>query len=652
MNSPPDHGAVRLAALEKAAQEAPLDYDAHLACIATLRAHGEQVRLRAARELFRDHFPLSGPLWMEWLADEERLVSPHLAPPGEEGVAAPATRARVLTLYSNAVKDYQSIPLWLKYVTYAQKWTDVGSMEQVAKLRAVHARACAAVGRHIPCGGAVWALCRDFELRLLAIARRGANDGKATVGGASMPAPASRQQACDPALQADRVRRLFLAQMAIPLRGNARTLSEYEAWEAAELTGRQGGCSGGAADTHTAGARSDVRGVASMHIAGARAMYARALSALAVRLPFERKFPEMAADEDEQAAAATDAAAREAALRDKADTEAGPAEKRVEPCVAVPSPPHLAAAREMSNDILAPRAAGQANAAAGEEGAAWLAYAAFEAAQCERYREGVLEQERARDLATQCGDGATNESADRGINGVAPVVCVYERAVAACCLDPRVWEGYARFLVSWRPRAQRDAAGQHHGPSQSPVSMVQTLLVSVLNRAVRNTPQRGALWCCMVRAAEYDEIHRPDSVGTVHRGSVEGVFARARPFVGARPNDALELWLCMCDYRRRALARWRSAAGGDNALASLRDAIAGALAVAESLRWKDGILTVLRYRALCEIDPLVLASPAAAHATWERCVEPSLGGHTWAVWRAYIDAERRFDVAGGRGGLS
>ena len=42
MNSPPDHGAVRLAALEKAAQEAPLDYDAHLACIATLRAHGEQ----------------------------------------------------------------------------------------------------------------------------------------------------------------------------------------------------------------------------------------------------------------------------------------------------------------------------------------------------------------------------------------------------------------------------------------------------------------------------------------------------------------------------------------------------------------------------------------------------------------------------------
>ena len=55
----------------------------------------------------------------------------------------------------------------------------------------------------------------------------------------------------------------------------------------------------------------------------------------------------------------------------------------------VPSPPHLAAAREMARDILVPCAAGQANAAAGEEGAAWLAYAAFEAAQCERYREGL-----------------------------------------------------------------------------------------------------------------------------------------------------------------------------------------------------------------------------------------------------------------------
>ena len=170
-----------LAALEDAVREAPQNYEAHLACITALRDRGELLRLRAARERFRGHFPLSGPLWLEWIADEERLVSAgRFAAAGEEGTAATAARTRILALYAEAVKDYQSVPLWLKYISCAQQWTDAGCAADVARLRGVHALACACIGRHVPCGGAVWELCREFELRLLATARPGAANDEAT----------------------------------------------------------------------------------------------------------------------------------------------------------------------------------------------------------------------------------------------------------------------------------------------------------------------------------------------------------------------------------------------------------------------------------------------------------------------------------------
>ncbi|KAJ3373246.1 hypothetical protein HDU84_001020, partial [Entophlyctis sp. JEL0112] len=58
-----------LAALE-AVSEHPFNYDAHAACIKTLREAQSVDELQAAGESMHSLLPLSQDLWIEWLDDE------------------------------------------------------------------------------------------------------------------------------------------------------------------------------------------------------------------------------------------------------------------------------------------------------------------------------------------------------------------------------------------------------------------------------------------------------------------------------------------------------------------------------------------------------------------------------------------------------
>ena len=50
-------------------------------------------------------FPLSEPLWLEWLEDEESGLE-----------SSKASTQELERLFDLAVSDYLSIPIWLKYL--------------------------------------------------------------------------------------------------------------------------------------------------------------------------------------------------------------------------------------------------------------------------------------------------------------------------------------------------------------------------------------------------------------------------------------------------------------------------------------------------------------------------------------------------------
>ena len=72
--------------------------------ISILRKCKMRARLTTARTAMHSKFPLSEPLWIEWLDDE--IAACH----NEESIN------HVEQLFGLAVQDYLSIPIWTKYL--------------------------------------------------------------------------------------------------------------------------------------------------------------------------------------------------------------------------------------------------------------------------------------------------------------------------------------------------------------------------------------------------------------------------------------------------------------------------------------------------------------------------------------------------------
>lgn len=211
-----------------------------LRLISLLKAEAELDGVRAARErLAALRCPLDAAVWLEWIADEERLA--------ETDEECEALRQLCL----RACGDHLSVDLWLRYVHVvgralvpdllpdeaADPAADLDTQDgggpdaappplpaaasaATAELRAAFEAAATACGLHVAEGGRLWSTWEAFELRLL----------RATRAAAAADGPS-------PADQVNRVRALYRRHLSLPLEGIEAAHRRYLAWEKAEGRG-------------------------------------------------------------------------------------------------------------------------------------------------------------------------------------------------------------------------------------------------------------------------------------------------------------------------------------------------------------------------------------------------------------------------------
>lgn len=194
----------RIQQLELQVASNPYHYDSHVELVKLLRESGDLDRLRDAREGMNKIFPLTEELWLEWLKDEIPLA------------CIPEQREKVAALFERAVKDYQSVRVW---ILYCQFMMDI--MEGEDSLQAVRStfeKALTAAGLHVTEGSSIWEGYRELEMEILESLEQIVTEETKE----SMAEKISSQK--------ERVMSVFKRQLAVPLLGMQATLREFEDW--------------------------------------------------------------------------------------------------------------------------------------------------------------------------------------------------------------------------------------------------------------------------------------------------------------------------------------------------------------------------------------------------------------------------------------
>ncbi|KAJ3417359.1 Squamous cell carcinoma antigen recognized by T-cells 3 [Chytridiales sp. JEL 0842] len=193
--------------------ENPYSYDAHLRYVSALRSLGQLDDLRAARQSMQSLFPLTEELWLEWIEDEKN-----------QATAAEEKKA-ILDIFSLAVQDYLSIPIWTAYLSYAiegalpeeddddEEESNGEKKEQsspepwmtMEEVRQICTDALKATELHYEQSHKVWNVWKDFELKLLEVS------------------PSSEQ--------IDYVRNMFMNRFKVPHATIRETFNEYSPFE-------------------------------------------------------------------------------------------------------------------------------------------------------------------------------------------------------------------------------------------------------------------------------------------------------------------------------------------------------------------------------------------------------------------------------------
>eukprot|EP00842_Homolaphlyctis_polyrhiza_P003128 jgi/Hompol1/3816/HPOL_003362-RA len=189
-----------LTALFERIQANSLDYDAHVALIAALKQLGDIESLRQARRAIAAVFPLTQELWMDWIADEQRLA------------AEPHEKQALIDLFELAVVDYLSIPIWKLYIEFLFDEYNEGVEDgtlwlDLEQIRRVCARAIKATSHHFTKSHLIWQKIMDFEIQLI-------------------------QDTKDPE-RVTVLRKMFLDRLKIPHQEIDATLSSYSSFETA-----------------------------------------------------------------------------------------------------------------------------------------------------------------------------------------------------------------------------------------------------------------------------------------------------------------------------------------------------------------------------------------------------------------------------------
>lgn len=182
----------------------PYHYDSHVELIKLLRQSGDLDKVRNARDGMSKIFPLTEELWSEWLKDEIPLA------------CIPEQREKVKALFERAVKDYQSVRLW---ILYCQFMMDIMEGEDSLQgVRSTFEKAIIAAGLHVTEGSSIWEGYKEFETDILeSLEQMVTEENKET-----MMEKISSQR--------ERVMSVFKRQLAVPLLGMQATLREFEDW--------------------------------------------------------------------------------------------------------------------------------------------------------------------------------------------------------------------------------------------------------------------------------------------------------------------------------------------------------------------------------------------------------------------------------------
>lgn len=194
----------RIQQLELQVASNPYHYDSHVELIKLLRESGDLDKVRQAREGMSKIFPLTQELWSEWFKDEMPLA------------CIPEHKEKVITLFEQAVKDYQSVQLW---TLYCQFMMDIMEGEDSLEgVRSTFEKAIIAAGLHVTEGSAIWDGYREFESDILESLEQ-------------MVSEENKEAMMEKiAAQRERVVSIYKRQLAVPLLGMQGTLREFEDW--------------------------------------------------------------------------------------------------------------------------------------------------------------------------------------------------------------------------------------------------------------------------------------------------------------------------------------------------------------------------------------------------------------------------------------
>ncbi|KAI8846760.1 hypothetical protein BC829DRAFT_256720 [Chytridium lagenaria] len=186
--------------------ENPLSYELHLKLVADMKAAGLDDELRSARESMHDVFPLTEDLWMQWLEDEKAKSDTE------------EQRRYILALYTMAVDDYLSIPIWKDYVEFVsdaalpdvdEDEMDTDSSKEgwlsMDDARTIFGNAKRTTEYHLTRSHIIWNVIKDFELRAL---ERDPSEEKV-----------------------EKVRQMLLERLAVPHMKLSDTFTDYSSFE-------------------------------------------------------------------------------------------------------------------------------------------------------------------------------------------------------------------------------------------------------------------------------------------------------------------------------------------------------------------------------------------------------------------------------------
>ncbi|KAK4511610.1 uncharacterized protein ATC70_012826 [Mucor velutinosus] len=140
-------------------------YELHVKYIELLKQLDLQDQLEEARVAMHDIYPLTEPLWLDWINDAKKDTS-------VEG------QIKLLSLYNHAEQDYLSINIWKDYVDYILDKFHQGFSEDIVdqdesvsefieQTRQDLLKAVRATSAHVKSSQDIWKPYSEFELEIL-----------------------------------------------------------------------------------------------------------------------------------------------------------------------------------------------------------------------------------------------------------------------------------------------------------------------------------------------------------------------------------------------------------------------------------------------------------------------------------------------------